>query len=225
MEEMSAAAYEAYRRDIAENDEVLEYFEQATPVQELDAARIGSRPSRRTKGRRLEDLRAIPWVFGWMQSRHAVPAWYGVGHGLLNFAEKSRRHEKLLRGMFEKFALFTELIRNVELGMAKADLHIARVYAGLVKNEGLRMRVFGRLEEEFLRTRQMILRISGQRELLAGNRVLARSIHLRNPYVDPMSLIQVELMRRKQAAVNLAELEYPLGATINGIAAGLHNTG
>jgi phosphoenolpyruvate carboxylase len=225
MEEMSGEAYGAYRRDIAENPEVLEYFEQATPVQELDAARIGSRPSRRTKGRRLEDLRAIPWVFGWMQSRHAVPAWYGVGYGLLKFAERSRGHEKLLRSMFQKFALFTELVRNVELGMAKADLHIARVYAGLVRNEALRMRVFGKLEEEFLRTRQMMLRISGQRELLADNRVLARSIHLRNPYVDPMSLIQVELMRRKQAGVNLAELEYPLGATINGIAAGLHNTG
>ncbi len=225
MEEMSAAAYTAYRRDIAENPEVLEYFEQATPVQELDAARIGSRPSRRTKGRRLGDLRAIPWVFGWMQSRHAVPAWYGVGQGLGSFADKSRAHEKLLRVMFQKFALFTDLIRNVELGMAKADLHIARVYAGLVKNEGLRKRVFGNLEEEFLRTRHVILRISGQRELLAGNRVLARSIHLRNPYVDPMSLIQVELMRRKQAGGNPAELEYPLGATINGIAAGLHNTG
>jgi phosphoenolpyruvate carboxylase len=225
MEEMSAEAYRVYRRDIAEDAEVLEYFEQATPVQELDAARIGSRPSRRTRGRRLEDLRAIPWVFGWMQSRHAVPAWYGVGHGLRSFAEKGRGYEKLLRNMFEKFALFTDLIRNVELGMAKADLHIARVYAGLVKNAALRTRVFGRLEDEFLRSRQMILRISGQRELLTGNRVLARSIHLRNPYVDPMSLIQVELLRRKQGGLNLAELEYPLGATINGIAAGLHNTG
>src|ERR1700722_11294748 len=97
MEEMSQEAFAAYRRDIAESAEVLEYFEQATPVQELDAARIGSRPSRRTKCRRLEDLRAIPWVFGWMQSRHAVPAWYGVGYGLRNFSEKTRGHEKLLR--------------------------------------------------------------------------------------------------------------------------------
>src|SRR6202034_733937 len=99
MDEMSEAAYRVYRRDIAENADVLEYFEQATPVHELDAARIGSRPSRRTKGRRLEDLRAIPWVFGWMQSRHAVPAWYGVGRGLESFAAKGRGHEKLLREM------------------------------------------------------------------------------------------------------------------------------
>jgi phosphoenolpyruvate carboxylase len=225
MEEMSGEAYRVYRRDIAENADVLEYFEQATPIQELDAARIGSRPSRRTRGRRLEDLRAIPWVFGWMQSRHAVPAWYGVGQGLQSFAGKGRGHERMLRQMLEHFTLFSDLVHNVELGMAKADLHIARVYSGLVKNAGLRTRVFAMLEEEFLRSRQMILRVSGQRELLARNRVLARSIHLRNPYVDPMSLIQVELLRRKQLGEDLGKLEYPLGATINGIAAGLHNTG
>src|SRR5271155_1643363 len=225
MEEMSGEAYRIYRRDIAENADVLEYFEQATPVQELDTARIGSRPSRRARGRRLEDLRAIPWVFGWMQSRHAVPAWYGVGQGLQSFAAKGRSHERLLREMLKHFAIFSDLVRNVELGMAKADLHIARVYSGLVKNTGLRTRVFAMLEAEFLRSRQMILCISGQRELLARNRVLARSIHLRNPYVDPMSLIQVELLRRKQVGQDLGKLEYPLGATINGIAAGLHNTG
>jgi phosphoenolpyruvate carboxylase len=225
MEEMSREAYRAYRRDIAENADVLEYFEQATPVHELDAARIGSRPSRRTRGRRLEDLRAIPWVFGWMQSRFAVPAWYGVGLGLKIFAAKGRSQERLLREMAKHFGVFAEMVRNVELGMAKADLHIARLYAGLVKNATLRTRVFSMLEEEFLRSRQMILSITGQRELLARNRVLARSINLRNPYVDPMSLIQVELLRRKQQGQEQAELEYPLGATINGIAAGLHNTG
>jgi phosphoenolpyruvate carboxylase len=225
MEEMSGEAYRIYRRDIADNPDVLEYFEQATPVHELDAARIGSRPSRRTKGRRLEDLRAIPWVFGWMQSRHAVPAWYGIGVGLQTFAAKGKAHERLLREMLEHFALFTGLVRNVELGMAKADFHIARVYSGLVKNAPLRTRVFTLLEDEFLRTRAAILRVTGQRDLLARNRVLARSIHLRNPYVDPMSLIQVELLRRKQLGHDLAKLEYPLGATINGIAAGLHNTG
>ena len=225
MEEMSSEAFRVYRRDIAENADVLEYFEQATPVQELDAARIGSRPSRRAKGRHLEDLRAIPWVFGWMQSRHAVPAWYGVGHGLQSFAKKGRSHERLLREMLKHFSLFADLVRNVELGMAKADLHIARVYSGLVRNEALRTRVFAMLEGEFLQSKRVILSVSGQRELLARNRVLARSVHLRNPYVDPMSLIQVELLRRKQQGQDRAKLEYPLGATINGIAAGLHNTG
>jgi phosphoenolpyruvate carboxylase len=225
IEEMSQEAYRVYRREIADNPDVLEYFEQATPVNELDTARIGSRPSRRAKGRRLEDLRAIPWVFGWMQSRHAVPAWFGVGRALEHFTKSGPGHEQLLRQITRNFPLFSELIRNVELGMAKADLGIASLYSGLVKNAELRTRVFSMLEEEFLRSRRMILRVTGQRELLGRNRVLARSIRLRNPYVDPMSLIQVELLRRKQSGEQSSELEYPLGATINGIAAGLHNTG
>jgi phosphoenolpyruvate carboxylase len=225
IEEMSQGAYRIYRKEIADSPDVLEYFEQATPVNELDTARIGSRPSRRTKGRRLEDLRAIPWVFGWMQSRLAVPAWFGIGHALEQFAKNGPGHEQLLRQIVRGFPVFSELLRNVELGMAKADLGIARDYSGLVKNAALRKRVFGMLEEEFLRSRRMILRITGQRELLGRNRVLARSIRLRNPYVDPMSLIQVELLRRKQQGQQSSDLEYPLGATINGIAAGLHNTG
>jgi phosphoenolpyruvate carboxylase len=225
IEEMSQEAYRLYRREIADNPDVLEYFEQATPVNELDTARIGSRPSRRARGRRLEDLRAIPWVFGWMQSRHAVPAWFGIGHALEQFAKSGPGHEQLLRQIARGFPVFSELLRNVELGMAKADLGIAHNYSGLVKNAALRNRVFSMLEEEFLRSRRMILRVTGQRELLSRNRVLARSIRLRNPYVDPMSLIQVELLRRKQLGAQTSELEYPLGATINGIAAGLHNTG
>jgi phosphoenolpyruvate carboxylase len=225
VEEMSQHAYRVYRREIADNPDVLEYFEQATPVNELDTARIGSRPSRRSKSRRLEDLRAIPWVFGWMQSRHAVPAWFGVGSALQQFVGSGAGHEQLLRQIARGFPIFADLLRNVELGMAKADLDIARLYSGLVRNAALRKRVFAMLEEEFLLSRRMLLRVTGQRDLLGRNRVLARSIRLRNPYVDPMSLIQVELLRRKQQGADSAELDYPLGATINGIAAGLHNTG
>ncbi|HZQ94390.1 MAG TPA: phosphoenolpyruvate carboxylase [Candidatus Sulfotelmatobacter sp.] len=225
IEEMSQESYRVYRREIAENPDVLEYFEQATPVNELDTARIGSRPARRSKGRKLEDLRAIPWVFGWMQSRHAVPAWFGIGHALEKFAKSAPGRESLLRQIARGFPMFSDLLRNVELGMAKADLGIARNYSELVQDAALRKRVFSMLEDEFFRSRRMILRILGQRELLAKNRVLARSIRLRNPYVDPMSLIQVELLRRKQHGEAPSDLEYPLGATINGIAAGLHNTG
>jgi len=225
IEEMSQEAFRVYRSEIAENPDALEYFEQATPVNELDTARIGSRPARRSKGRKLEDLRAIPWVFGWMQSRFAVPAWFGVGFALEQFAKKSSAHESLLREIAKGFPMFSGMLSNVELGMAKADLGIARNYSGLVKNPTLRKRVFAMLQEEFLRSRRMILRVTGQRDLLARNRVLARSIRLRNPYVDPMSLIQVELLRRKQQGQPSSDLEYPMGATINGIAAGLHNTG
>jgi phosphoenolpyruvate carboxylase len=160
-----------------------------------------------------------------MQSRHAVPAWFGVGHALQCFVKKGAGHEELLRDMMRNFRLFSDLLRNVELGMAKADLNIARVYSELVTNVALRKRVFGMIEDEFLQTRRMILRVAKQRELLGGNRVLARSIRLRNPYVDPMSLIQVELLRRKREGQSSADLDYALGATINGIAAGLHNTG
>jgi phosphoenolpyruvate carboxylase len=225
MERMSQSAFAYYRKHIAENPDVLLYFEQATPIGELENMQIGSRPSRRSQSRRLEDLRAIPWVFGWMQSRHAVPAWFGVGHALEKFAAESPSDAQLLREMMAHFPLFSELVRNVELAMAKADLTIARLYASLVEDKNIRERVFALLEEEFLRTRQALLALTGEKELLEGNAVLSRSIRLRNPYVDPMSLVQVDLLRRKRAGENTPALNYALGATINGIAAGLHNTG
>jgi phosphoenolpyruvate carboxylase len=226
MEEMSQDAYVFYRRHIVENADVLEYFEQASPVNELENARMGSRPARRSESRRLKDLRAIPWVFGWMQSRHAVPAWFGVGYAFERFAAKGLETEKQLREMMRSFVLFSDLVRNVEIAMAKADLTIARLYANiLVSDAALRERVFTMLAEEFERTRRMLLLITGQTELLEGNSVLSHSIRLRNPYVDPISLIQVELLRRKRAGTNTEESNYALGATINGIAAGLHNTG
>ncbi len=225
MEQMSSDAFAFYRRNIADNSEVIEYFEQATPVNELEHARIGSRPPRRGQGRRLEDLRAIPWVFGWMQSRHAVPAWFGVGHALERFALQDSANQSLLCEMMRSFPLFSDLIRNVELAMSKADLTIARLYADLVPDAGVRERVWAMLVDEFERTRRMVLSVTDQGELLKGNPVLARSIRLRNPYVDPMSLVQVELLRRKRAGGNADGVDYALGATINGIAAGLHNTG
>jgi phosphoenolpyruvate carboxylase len=225
MEEMSHSAFVFYRERIADNPEVLTYFEEATPVQELEHARIGSRPARRSEAIGLADLRAIPWVFGWMQSRHVLPGWFGVGHALEQFLGRDNERLRLLQTMIERFAFFSDLIGNVEIGMAKADLTIARRYAALVNEEGIRERVFGMITEEFERTRRMILKVTGQPELLSGNRVLARSIRLRNPYVDPLSLIQVALLRRKREGEESEDLNYALAATINGIAAGLRNTG
>jgi phosphoenolpyruvate carboxylase len=225
MERMSEDAYQFYRRNIADSEDVLTYFEQATPVNELEHAQIGSRPARRSKGRKLEDLRAIPWVFGWMQSRHALPAWFGIGYALEKFAAKGHEHEAQLQDMMSKFPLFSDLIRNVELAMAKADISIAQLYASLVKDEPLRERVWTMIVDEFERTRRMLLLVKKQEHLLEKNAVLSRSIRLRNPYVDAMSLIQVELLRRKQLGDHSDDLNYALGATINGIAAGLHNTG
>jgi len=225
LEGMSHDAFEFYREKIAENEAILIYFEEATPVKELEHVRIGSRPTRRGAQRGLSDLRAIPWVFGWMQSRHVLPAWFGVGFALERFSEKSSSNAELLRKLMTDFPLFTELIANVEMGLAKADLSIARLYAGLVSDAVLRERVFAMLFEEFERTKAVVLRLTGQTALLEKNPVLARSIRLRNPYVDPLSLIQVELLQRKRRGEDNDDLNYALATTINGIAAGLRNTG
>jgi phosphoenolpyruvate carboxylase len=225
LEEMSEIAFAFYREHVVENPDVISYFEEATPVQELVHARIGSRPARRSEARGIADLRAIPWVFGWMQSRHVLPGWFGVGFALESFVSGDAEKERLLQRMFKEFAFFSDLIENVGIGMAKADLTIARHYAALVSDDLVRERVYKMIYEEFERTRRMILRVTGQPELLSTNPVLARSIRLRNPYVDPMSLIQVALLRRKQGGEESEKLNYALAATINGIAAGLRNTG
>ncbi|HYE26089.1 MAG TPA: phosphoenolpyruvate carboxylase [Clostridia bacterium] len=225
MQSMSSDAFAFYREHIADNPDVLQYFDEATPVNELEHARIGSRPARRSGSRKLEDLRAIPWVFGWMQSRHALPAWFGVGHALERFAAHGTEQERLLRRMTVEFPMFADMVNNVEIAMAKADMSIARLYSSLVADEGLGKRVYHMLADEFERTRQTILRLKNQKALLEQNPVLSRSIQLRNPYVDPLSLIQVELLHRKRSGEDSDELNYALASTMNGIAAGLHNTG
>jgi phosphoenolpyruvate carboxylase len=232
LEEMSTRAFAYYRESIIDNQDTLEYFHEATPVLEFELAKTGSRPSRRAGDganvpalRSIENLRAIPWVFGWMQSRHVLPAWFGVGYALEEYCKANGRSEELLRTMMSSFPFFNDLISNVENGLAKADLSIALRYAGLVQDEHLRTRVWNMIVEEFNRTRRMVLRVSGQKNLLEQNPVLGRSIKLRNPYVDPMSLIQVELLRRKRKGEETEELNYALASTINGISAGLRNTG
>jgi phosphoenolpyruvate carboxylase len=167
-----------------------------------------------------------------MQSRHAVPAWFGVGYAIDRFAARSAGHAQILRDMMRGFPLFASLIRSVEIAMAKADFAIARLHADLVTDAALRNRVFEMLRQEFERTGRVILAVTGQKELLETNPVLFRSVRLRNPYVDPLSLIQVDLLRRKRAAADPSldsavdsSLDYAIGATMNGIAAGLHNTG
>ncbi len=222
--ELSSVAFSFYREHILEDPEVLQYFEEATPVAELEHAKIGSRPSRRGGRRSLADLRAIPWVFGWTQSRQLVPAWFAVGHALESYGQKPGG-AGILATMAREFPLFIDLIRNVEMALAKSDFGIAQLYASLVSDSGIRDRVFTKLEAEFHRTRRSILAITGQSELLENNQVLARSIRLRNPYVDPISLIQVDLLRRKREGDDSDAINRALSATINGISAGLRNTG
>ena len=224
LDELSGISFAYYRKNILDNPDVITYFEQSTPVGELEQAKIGSRPSRRKASRNISDLRAIPWVFGWTQSRLLVPAWFGVGHAFAHYLERPGSVD-LLREMAREFPLFIDLVRNVEMALGKADMGTARMYSTLVEDAELRDRVYGMLEEEFHRTVRAVLAITGQKELLEGNQVLARSIKLRNPYVDPMHLIQVDMLRRKRAGENTAPVNRAIAATISGIAAGLRNTG
>ena len=223
-EELSETAFHFYRSQIIDDPEVFSYFEIATPVAELEHAKIGSRPSRRSGRRSFADLRAIPWVFGWTQSRQLVPAWFGVGYAIEQYSQKPGG-AKLLRDMMAEFPLFIDIISNVEMALAKADLGIASLYASLMPDEAMRQRVFSKIEAEFKRTLAAVLAVTGQSELLETNQMLAHSIRLRNPYVDPMSLIQVDLLRRKRAGEDTDEVNRAIAGTINGISAGLRNTG
>lgn len=224
LDELSDTSFQFYRANIIHDPEVLQYYELATPVAELENAKIGSRPSRRGGRMSFDSLRAIPWVFGWTQSRLLTPGWFGVGYALEEYAKKPGGVD-LLRAMMREFPLFIDLIRNVEMALAKADLGIAEIYSTLVPDEGMRKRVFAKLKDEMQRSLRAVLEVTEQKALLEQNPVLARSIRLRNPYVDPMSLIQVELLRRKRAGEDTPEVNRAIAATINGISAGLRNTG
>ena len=224
LDELSAIAFDFYRQKILDDPEVVTYFEQSTPVAELEQAKIGSRPSRRSASTKLTDLRAIPWVFGWTQSRLLVPAWFGVGFALEKFLAKPGALE-LLQTMAHELPLFIDLLRNVELALAKVDLATARLYSALVEDAALRERIYTTIEAEFHRSVTAVLAITGQKELLESNPVLGRSIRLRNPYVDPMHLIQVDMLRRKRGGEDTPEVNRAIAATISGISAGLRNTG
>jgi phosphoenolpyruvate carboxylase len=224
LDELSRVSFAFYRENILDNPDVITYFEQSTPVGELEHAMIGSRPSRRKSSTHISDLRAIPWVFGWTQSRLLVPAWYGVGHAFSKYMEKPGALE-LLQTMAREFPLFIDLIRNVEMALGKVDVATARQYSMLVKDATMRDRVFTTIEEELHRCVYAVLAITKQKDLLEKNQVLARSIRLRNPYVDPMHLIQVDMLQRKRAGEDTPEVNRAIAATISGISAGLRNTG
>jgi phosphoenolpyruvate carboxylase len=222
--ELSDHSFGFYRKHILEDPGVVTYFEQSTPVGELENAKIGSRPARRNASPRLQDLRAIPWVFGWTQSRLLVPAWFGVGYAVDRYLAEPGALE-LLQTMAREFPLFIDLLRNVELALGKVDLSTARLYSELVLDAGLRERIYDMFEAEFHRSVRAVLAITRQSEVLQSNQVLAHSIKLRNPYVDPMHLIQVDMLRRKRAGEDTPAVNRAIAATISGISAGLRNTG
>jgi phosphoenolpyruvate carboxylase len=229
LDTLSDLSFGFYREHILNDPGVITYFEQSTPVGELENAKIGSRPARRSSSPSLADLRAIPWVFGWTQSRLLVPAWFGVGYAIDRYLGEAGAPEgsnlELLQTMAKEFPLFIDLLRNVEMALGKADLGTARLYSTLVADAKLRERIYDMFEAEFHRTVRAVLAVTRQTELLQTNQVLAHSIKLRNPYVDPMHLIQVDMLRRKRAGEDTPEVNRALAATINGISAGLRNTG
>lgn len=242
--ELAASSRDFYRKLVYETPEFVEYFRQATPIDLIEQIRLGSRPSRRWGASDLRDLRAIPWVFAWTQSRHLLPAWFGLGHALEKFQHHhAPRGVDILRSMHEGWPFFFNLINNAEHSLAKTDLSIASLYASLVRPQALGRKIFRLIEEEYHRSVRGVLEISSASHLLAGQHVLAESIRLRNPYVDPLNFLQthfLELWRRKrrkqQTSANEkqkvgdrtaedAALFHLLQITVGGIAFGMKSTG
>lgn len=229
MDELGTASHRAYRRLIYETPAMLDYWLQATPIREISQLRIGSRPARRTTDANLDGLRAIPWVFSWMQSRHVLPGWYGLGSALEAYLTGDAQLGHL-QEMYEDWPFFRTVIDNAQISLGKADMGIARLYAGLVKDEQVREEIFGHILVEFQRTERWILAVTDQHEILDNEPVLQRSIRWRNPYVDPLNFIQVTLLRQRRALGDTGSPEAErllqnIFLTIHGIAAGLKNTG
>ena len=224
---LASAARRHYRALVYETPEFLPYFEQATPITEIAHLKIGSRPARRGSARGIGDLRAIPWVFGWMQSRHTLPGWYGLGSALKEYLGAETEGLELLRRMYERWPFWSTALDNAQMILAKADMTIARLYADLVTDQALAGRIFGQIEEEYNLTVDLVCQVTRQSALLERMPVLQRSIQQRNPYVDPLSFIQTVLLRRLRAEGEEADEELRTGVleSINGIAAGLKNTG
>jgi phosphoenolpyruvate carboxylase len=223
MAEMSAAAVSAYQDLVYGDPELVRFFEQATPLAEISQLQIGSRPTRRHETRRIEDLRAIPWVFAWTQARFLLPGWFGVGSGL----ERGREAfgGELLQAMDQEWPFFAATIANAEMALAKSDLGVAERYASLVDDAKLRNRIWDRIQVEHERSTREILRLTGQHRLLDREPVLRRSIDRRNPYVDPISFVQVELLRRLRSGSSQDSTLRAILRTVNGIAGGLKSTG
>lgn len=228
---MAACAKAKYRGLVFETPGFIEYWQAATPIEEIKRMRIGSRPASRQPGlEQITKIRAIPWVFSWMQSRCNLPGWFGLGTGFASLCDEREDGLDLLRAMYAEWPFLRVLLENAELSLSKADMDIARMYDELVPDRDLARRIFNEIRVEYERTVEMVLAIQQEGALMDGNPTLQRAIKARNPYIDPMNAIQVEMLRRLRA------LDDPEGdeaqaireivvMTINGISAGLRNTG
>ena len=228
MEALSGAAQASYRQ-LIDHPDLLPYYQAASPIEELSMLNLGSRPARRFGARSLSDLRAIPWVFAWSQNRHFVPGWYGVGSGILTFLEvRGERGAALLERMFNESRLFRLIVDEVEKTLTYVDLDIAHEYAELVPNAAVRANILGLVEEEYHRTVQAVLRISGGRELVERYPRFRRRLARRLPTINQVSRQQIELLRRFRESGGDKSQEEQLSAlllSINTIAAGFGATG
>ena len=225
MDEMSGTAHKMYRALVYENPKFIEFWEMATPLDEIKRLHIGSRPAARGKSSEVSKIRAIPWVFSWMQSRFNLPGWFGLGS-----AFQAAKDEALLREMYKGWALFKTMLNNAEMSLLKADMGIASLYVDLVPDKELGSEIFREIRAEYDRTRDVVLTISGHANLLDEEPITQHAVQLRNPYVDPLNYIQVEMLRRiralpDQEGEEAQSIREVISITINGIAAGLRNTG
>lgn len=220
MAELSVSAFKHYRGLVYDTDGFRIFFRQMTPISEIATLKIGSRPSSRTASDAIEDLRAIPWVFSWAQARVMLPGWYGTGQALAGFADKG-----LLKAMAGEWSYFQTILANMEMVLAKSDMAIAAHYAGLVEDRALADALFGRIKDGWQASRDSLLDATGQGHLLEANPALANSIRLRLPYIEPLNLLQIELMKRHRAGEADERIGEGIQLTINAIATALRNSG
>ena len=228
--ELSLSSMAAYRQLVYDTPGFNEYFFDSTPIREIAELNIGSRPASRKPSQRIEDLRAIPWGFSWGQCRLTLPGWYGFGSAVEQFLQHQgsamhRDRLALLQQMVRQWPFFKTLLSNMDMVMAKSDLALAARYAELVSNTRLRKKIFKVIEAEWHRTVLALGQITGERQRLAGNTSLQRSIRNRFAYIDPLHHLQVELVRRYRAGQADERVQRGIHISINGIAAGLRNTG
>ena len=222
MDVVAEASRAEYRDLIFDNPDFYEYFRLATPIDLIERMRIGSRPPSRRSGEGVNNLRAIPWVFAWTQCRSVLPGWFGLGSGLLAAAEKF--DDESFRNMFREWYFMRALTADAEMVLAKSDMDIAELYSKL--SGDLHEQFWPIIQQEFKLTLDLLLKYSDNETLLEGDFTLQRAIMLRNPYVDPMSILQVELLGRwREGGREDVQLFDVLLASVNGIAQGLQNTG
>jgi phosphoenolpyruvate carboxylase len=225
MDQMSDSAHRLYRGLVYENPKFIEFWQTATPLDEIKRLHIGSRPAVRGKSSEVTKIRAIPWVFSWMQSRFNLPGWFGLGSALAAVKDEGLRRE-----MYKGWPLFKTMLNNAEMSLLKADMGIASLYVDLVPDKELGSEIFRAIRAEYDQTRDVLLAVSGHANLLEEEPVTQHAVQLRNPYVDPLNYIQVEMLRRiralpDQEGEEAGSIREVISITINGIAAGLRNTG